>query len=78
MKTHISNKSADLFRNCFGSVFGKHLDVAVQLSQHPTNRLSDFSINLSEVPEVLSKTKTNSLSSNPSPNFLLNLFNFLL
>ena len=67
LKANTSNKTATLFHSNFASAFRKRLDI-----KHSTNRLDELTINLSEVSEILSKTKTGSLSSDPIPIFVLN------
>ena len=49
LTTTTNNKLADLINILFNSVFRKILDETLQPSEHPTIRLSDFTINYSEV-----------------------------
>ena len=72
LKANTSNEIANLFNSYFSSVFQKSLDIPLQPPELPTIRLEDFTINPSEVADLLSKTKTCSLSSDPIPTFLLN------
>ena len=72
LKANTSNKIANLFNSYFSSVFQKSLDIPLQPAELPTIRLNDFTLNPSEVADLLSKTKTCSLSSDPVPTFLLN------
>ena len=72
LKAITSNEIANLFNRYFSCVFQKCLDIPLQPPELPTIRLNDFTINPSEVADLLSKTKTCSLSSDPIPTFLLN------
>ena len=69
LKANTSNEIANLFNSHFSSVFQKSLDIPLQPPELPTSRLEDFTINPSEVADLLSKTKTCSLSSDPIPTF---------
>ena len=72
LQANNSNKIAHLLNIYFTFVFLKKLDKTWQPSEHPTIRLSDFTINLSEVSDLLSKITTSSMSSDPIPTFVLN------
>ena len=72
LKANTSNEIANRFNSYFSCVFQKSVDIPLQPPELPTIRLEDFTINPSEVADLLSKAKTCSLSSDPIPTFLLN------
>ena len=72
LKAITTNEIANLFISNFSSVFQKNLDIPLQPTEVPTIRSNVFTINSSEVADLLLKTKTCSLSSDPIPTFLLN------